>query len=598
MDLTIAALQRAYRHRELTPAQVIAEIGARCERYSAHNIWITRLSPAQLQPYLDRLQTLSPDSLPLYGIPFAIKDNIDLADVPTTAACAAFSYTPTQSAFAVARLIAAGAIPIGKTNMDQFATGLVGTRSPWGACRNAFDANYISGGSSSGSAVAVALGLVAFALGTDTAGSGRVPAAFNNIVGLKPSKGLISLRGVVPACRSLDSMSIFALSADDANTVLEHAAAYDDGDDYARSNRFDNNARHYGLTQGPFRFGVPDAASLNFFGDAAAQALYTRSIAKLQEIGGEKVEIDFAPFIAAARLLYEGPWVAERTVAVESLITQQPAALLPVIRDIIGSARGKSALDAFKAQYQLQHYRAHAQREFARVDFIVTPTAATIYTIDAVQADPLQLNRNLGYYTNFMNLLDCAGVAVPAGFLENGLPWGLTFVAPALHDRKLLSFANRWQQALALPLGALGVAHAPLTQTKVTHAEHIPVIVCGAHLEGLPLNWQLRERGAALRERTHTAPRYKMYALAGGPPYRPGLIRDANGAAIEVEVWAVPKEEFGSFVAAIPAPLAIGKVELSDGRWLSGFVCEAYGIENAEDITSLKGWRAYVGRAR
>lgn len=599
MDVTIAALLRAYRNRELTPTEVVAAVGARCERYTAHNLWITRLSTAQVQPYLDRLQTISPESLPLYGIPFAIKDNIDLAGVPTTAACAAFSYTPAHSAFAVERLIEAGAIPIGKTNMDQFATGLVGTRSPWGPCRNAFDAEYISGGSSSGSAVAVALGIVAFSLGTDTAGSGRVPAAFNNIVGVKPTKGLLSMRGVVPACRSLDCMSIFALTADDANTVFEQVAVYDQGDDYARRNRFDNNAHHYGTTQGPFRFGVPSPALLNFFGDAASQELCTRSIAKLEEIGGEKIEIDFSPFIAAARLLYEGPWVAERYVAIESLIALQPDVLLPVIRSIVGDARTKTALETFKAQYQLQHYRAHAQRELERVDFIVTPTAGTIYTIDAVQADSIRLNSNLGYYTNFMNLLDCAGVAMPAGFLENGLPWGISLVAPALQDRKLLSFANRWQQALALPLGALAQPVEPLAKNNVTHIERIPVIVCGAHLEGLPLNWQLRERGAVLLERTHTAPHYKMYALAGGPPYRPGLIRDKqNGAAIEVEVWAVPKEEFGTFVAAIPAPLAIGKVELPDGRWLPGFVCEAYGIKDAEDITHLKRWRTYIGRAQ
>ena len=600
MNMTLNALRAAYISGALTPQAVVADIQRRCDGSAAHNIWITRLTAVQLLPHLERLDRHAPDELPLYGIPFAIKDNIDLAGVPTAAGCAAFAYTPERSAFVVQRLIDAGAIPIGKTNMDQFATGLVGTRSPepWGACHNAFNTDYISGGSSSGSAVAVALGLVSFSLGTDTAGSGRVPAAFNNIIGVKPSRGLLSMEGVVRACRSLDCVSIFALTTDDANAVLEQAAVFDPQDDYARHNPFANNRRHYGLPPESFRFGVPRPAQLNFFGNTSAQTLYQTSMAQLQALGGEKVEVDFTPFLEAARLLYEGPWIAERFVAIEDIITQRPEALLPVIRNIIGGARDKTAVDSFKAEYRLQHYRRRARAVLDSVDFLLTPTTGTLYTIAEVQAEPTKLNSNLGYYTNYLNLLDCAAVAMPAGFLDNGLPWGVSFVAPAMQDRKLLSYALRWQQALRLPLGTLDTIAESIATRAIIHADKIPLVVCGAHLTGLPLNWQLTERGAVLLQRTTTSPHYRLYALPGGPPHRPGLVRDPHqGARIEVEVWAVPTEQLGSFVAAIPAPLAVGKVELDDGRWLSGFVCEPYGVQTAQEITRLGGWKAYLQQA-
>jgi len=597
MDMTISGLLDAYHQHRLTPEQVIDRILEDCDKYQEHNIWITRLAPEQLEPYLDRLKNHSPDELPLYGIPFAIKDNIDLAGIPTTAACPAFTYTPQKSAFVVEQLIQAGAIPVGKTNMDQFATGLVGTRSPhpWGPCHNPFDPEYISGGSSSGSAVAVALGLVSFALGTDTAGSGRVPAAFNNLVGVKPSRGLLSMSGVVPACRSLDCVSIFALTTDDADAVFEQAAAFDADDDYARANPFSNNARHYGMDNGEFVFAVPQQQQLEFFGNDSARALFANAVDKLESMGGQKQEIDFIPFLDAARLLYEGPWVAERYIATDPIISQQPEAMLPEIRTIIGAAEGKTAVDAFDAEYQLQHCRQRAKLIFQEVDFLLTPTAGTIYPINQVQADPIALNSNLGYYTNYMNLLDCAAVAVPAGYLDNGIPWGVSLVAPAMQDRKLLSFANRWQQAMQLPLGAMQQPLPPGKDTVVEFSNSIPVVVCGAHLQGLALNWQLTERGARLLEKTVTSPAYRMYALAGGPPYRPGLVRnERDGDSIEVEVWSVPAGEFGSFVAGIPAPLGIGKVELQDGRWLPGFICEGYATGEAADITHQGGWRRYL----
>lgn len=597
MDMTIQGLLDAYRQRRVTPEDVIEYVITRCERFKEYNIWITRLNYEQIQPYLENLAGHSPDSLPLFGIPFAIKDNIDLEGIPTTAACPAFSYTAKRSAFVVQQLINAGAIPIGKTNMDQFATGLVGTRSPkpWGPCKNAFNTDYISGGSSSGSAVAVALGLVPFSLGTDTAGSGRVPAAFNNIIGVKPTRGLLSNNGVVPACRSLDSVNIFTQTTDDTNTVLSVAATYDPDDDYARANRFENNHRHYGIPAIPLTIGVPRTDQLNFFGNASAQQLFFDSTGKLKQMGATIQEIDFAPFLDAARLLYEGPWVAERYVAIENLIRNHPEELLPEIATIIGGAEDKSAIDYFKAEYKLQHYRKLTDKILSELDCIVTPTAGTIYQIEQVQAEPIKLNSNLGYYTNFMNLLDCSAVATPAGFLDNGCPFGITFLGPAMSDRKLLSIANQWQQHLGLGLGAIDEPLPASKTNKITFPGMIEVVVCGAHLQGLPLNWQLTERGATLLEQTQTAAKYRMYALPGGPPHRPGLIRDEqNGAAIDAEIWTIPKEQFGSFVANIPAPLGIGKLELQDGRWLPGFICEAYAISNAEDITHLGSWKKYL----
>ena len=597
MDMTVNGLLSAYRTKQLTPDAVIDALLARCAQYDDLNIWIQQLTREQLEPYLHNLRQHSPDSLPLYGIPFAIKDNIDLAGIPTTAACAAFAYTPSHSAFVVQRLIDAGAIPIGKTNLDQFATGLVGTRSPWGACRNPFNKDYISGGSSSGSAVATALGLVSFALGTDTAGSGRVPAAFNNIVGVKPTRGIVSISGVVPACRSLDCVSLFALTTDDANLILGQMAVYDAADSYARPNPFANTQRQYGMASGSFLFGVPAVAQLEFFSDASARALFAASISKLEALGGIKTDIDFTPFMSAARLLYDGPWVAERFIATEAIINGQADAMLPVTRTIIDKAKDKSAVDTFKAEYQLAAYRRQAEQILASVDFIVTPSAGTIYSIAQVEQDPIALNTQLGYYTNFMNLLDCAAIAMPAGFLGNGLPWGITLFSNAMQDRMLLSFANRWQQALQLPLGATQQRLPAGTSTTANFSKYIPLVVCGAHLDGLALNWQLRERGARFIEKTTTSTHYRMYALPGGPPHRPGLIRDEqHGSAIEVEVWQVPAEAFGGFVAAIPAPLGIGKLELADGRWLPGFICEGHAVAGSSEITELGGWRRYIAK--
>jgi allophanate hydrolase len=594
--LLISDLLSGYRANRYTPRELLDRVLDRIEAAPDRNAWITRLTRAQVMTYVEALEGRSPDELPLYGVPFAIKDNIDLAGVPTTAACPDYAYTPERTASIVARLVGAGAIPVGKTNLDQFATGLVGARSPYGPGRNPFDPDYVSGGSSSGSAIAVSEGLVSFALGTDTAGSGRVPAAFCNLVGLKPTRGLLSSSGVVPACRSLDTVSIFALDCADAARVLEVAAGEDADDPYSRGWQTPVLGAR-GLPMAGLCLGVPRAEQLEFFGDADSEGLFSAAVERARAQGAQVVDLDLAPFLEAARLLYEGPWVAERTVAIGPFLKSSPEALHPVTRGIIAAGEGMSAVEAFRGQYRLQALRREAERAWDAVDAVLTPTAGTIYRIDAVEAEPLRLNANLGYYTNFMNLLDLAAVAVPAGFRGDGLPFGVTLFAPAFTDRDLLVWGDRLHRALDAPLGHSAAAHPAEGLTPGAVGDEIPVVVCGAHMQGLALNHQLTERGARLLERGRTAADYRFYALPGGPPARPGLVRvPANGSAIEVEVWAVPGAAFGSFVAGIPAPLGIGKVVMEDGRALPGFICEGLGISGAEEITALGGWRAYLAR--
>lgn len=602
INLTLSGLKKHYLDDDFSPLELIKALLFANQEYNQHNpIWIHLLSETEAQPYIYALHDKNPNILPLFGVPFAIKDNIDLAGIATTAACPDFSYTAKSNAFVVEQLIKAGAIPLGKTNLDQFATGLVGVRSPepWGPCHNALNENYISGGSSAGSAVAVAKGLVSFSLGTDTAGSGRVPASLNNIVGLKPSRGLLSARGVVPACRSLDCVSVFALTSADANTVFDVASVFDAQDAYARPNPYENSQRYFNpdITKGNnVVIGVPAPEQLEFFGNSEAQQLFSHSLSILKKSGVKLVEIDFSPFTKAAKLLYEGPWVAERYLATQSLIESSPQSLLPVIHTIINKGKESSALDAFAAQYKLQAFQQLALQQLASVDAIATPTQGTAYTVAEVQNDPIQLNSNLGYYTNFMNLLDCAAVSLPTGFYQNGVGFGITLFHNAMSDKRLLSISAALQRITQLPLGATPLSTDSSSPCATQQPKsHINVVVCGAHLDGLPLNWQLKERGATLLQKTTSSPHYKLYALAGGPPFRPGMVRVAEGGnSIEVEVWRIPVQHFGSFVAEIPAPLGIGKVELADGHWECGFICESFGIEGATDITQLGGWRQYI----
>jgi allophanate hydrolase len=435
--MTISSLKKAYKEKELTPRELMKQIQEKIEMHKENPIWIHVLSDAELEPYLAKLESSDMASLPLYGIPFAIKDNIDLQGIPTTAGCPDYSYTPAKSAYVVECLINAGAIPVGKTNLDQFATGLVGTRSPYGACQNSINAEYISGGSSSGSAVSVALGMALFSLGTDTAGSGRVPAAFNNLVGVKPSKGILSTSGVVPACRSLDCVSIFAKDTEDARKVFDVAVSFDEADPYSRV-----MPQTQASMKSAFKFAVPKEEQLKFFGDSEAEELYKKAIARFERMGGIAVETDFSPMLEAANLLYYGPWVTERYVAVKEMIEEKPESFMEVTKTNIASGKTKSAEDYFNAEYKLKAYKRQADILMQNVDFALTPTTGTIYTIDEVNADPIALNSNLGYYTNFMNLLDFSAYAVPAGFRENAMPFGVTLFAPAFEDRKLMQLGE------------------------------------------------------------------------------------------------------------------------------------------------------------
>ncbi len=597
-DMSISGLHKAYRDGSTTPAEVLAEIRRRADAHQQDNIWIHLLTEAEQANYLERLEELSPETAPLWGIPFAIKDNIHLAGIPTTAGCETFTQLPTEHAEVVARLIDAGAIPVGKTNLDQFATGLNGTRSPFGACRNSFDPQYISGGSSSGSAVAVAKGLACFSLGTDTAGSGRVPACLNNLVGTKPTLGLLSSTGLIPACRSIDTISIFTFNAEDANCVLSVAEGFDAEDAYSRSNPFDNTARHYGLAPTKLTLGVIREDQLAFFGDEAYQRAYESTLSTLHHAGFTLREIDYSPFMEAARLLYEGPWVSERYISTLPLIKENPDAIFPVVRSIIEKGETPTATELFTAQYALKRLHRQCRAELEDCDALLTPTAGRHYTIEEMLTDPIKHNTELGYYTNFMNLLDFAAVSVPTQITGPGLPFGVTIVGDAFTDRKLLSIANRMQQIFPLPMGATEHQQPCHCRSRepVDFKDRIEVVVCGAHLKSQPLNWQLTERGAEFVSRTTTAPAYRFYALGDGK--RPGLLRDAeDGAAVAVEVWSMPSTEFGSFVAGIPAPLGIGKVEMADGTWLTGFICEPYGLEDATDITHLADWRSWIEQA-
>lgn len=588
LSLDLATLKAAYDAGAFTPHDVIHEVYRRIGAAGERPTWIS-LVPRETA--LARAEDAAKG--PLSGIPFAVKDNIDVAGLPTTCACPDFAYVPARSATVVERLEAAGAIVIGKTNLDQFATGLVGTRSPYGIPTSVFDPDYISGGSSSGSAVAVAGGLVSFALGTDTAGSGRVPAAFNNIVGLKPTKGLLSARGVVPACRTQDTVSIFALTVADAAAATAVAAAYDNDDAYSR-----RAPRPFALEAhaGPLRAGIPKSG-LEFFGDSEAARLYRASVDRLAEMGAEIVEIDFTPFQKAARLLYAGPWVAERLAAIRAFADGNPGALDPIVGGIIRNSASLTAADAFAGFYELAALVREAEAQWRAMDVLLLPTTGTTYKIGDVLADPLRLNSNLGLYTNFVNLMDLSALAIPAGFRSNGLPFGVTLIGRAFEDGRLAAIGDSLHRKLDnLRLGATA---ATLNETPAVAAApptgRVSVAVVGAHLSGQPLNVQLQERSARLVRTTRTAAGYSFYALAGTKPAKPGLVRDNRGEGhIEVEIWDMDEAAFGSFVALIPPPLGIGTLALADGSLVKGFLCEHHAVGDATDITAYGGWRAWL----
>ncbi len=598
--MTVDQLHRDFASGASTPKQVVTGIYDRIESGSLHPVWISLVPREQALARVLALKDQDRAMLPLYGIPFAVKDNMDVLGLPTTAACPAFAYTPTASATVVRKLQAAGAILIGKTNMDQFATGLVGTRSPFGAPSSVFSPDYISGGSSSGSAVAVASGLVAFALGTDTAGSGRIPAMFNNLVGLKPTRGLISTHGVVPACRTLDCVSIFAETSADAALVLASASGFDPADAYSRTPAPGDGAAPWAAAAS-FRFGVP--TSLEFFGDSHNPALFQSAVQALQSLGGQPVSFDLAPFLAAARLLYGGPWVAERSAAIQPFFLAHQADMDPIVASILAEAGKYSAVDLFGALYQLEALRRETSAAWGSFDLMLLPTAPRTFTHAEILEQPIARNSQLGLYTNFVNLLDLAAVAVPAGMRpasppEPALPFSVSLIGHPFTESALLALADKLHRTLNSTLG--GSARL-LAETSPLVSQAVPpgcllMAVVGAHLSGQPLNPQLTSRDGRLVRTCRTHPDYKLYALANSTPAKPGLVRvpGFEGRGIEVEIWALPADTVGSFVAGVPQPLGIGSLRLEDGSLVTGFIAEPAATEGALEITQFGGWRAYL----
>jgi allophanate hydrolase len=579
--LSATAISASVASGQTSALAVIEETLTRLAAYDAHQpqVWISRAAPDALRTAARAIdaRVAAGEHLPLAGVPFAAKDNIDVAGLETTAACPAFAYQPARSATVIERLEAAGAICVGKTNLDQFATGLVGTRSPYGIPRNAYNRDYVSGGSSSGSAVAVAAGLVAFSLGTDTAGSGRVPAAFNHLIGMKPTKGRWSTRGLVPACRTLDCITVFTDTLVDAHAVDAVLAGFDAEDAFSKPLA---NAAITGR-----RIGVPRRDQRVFFGDTHAEYLYDRALAVLA-VECELIEIDIAPLLEAARLLYGGPWVAERTAAVASLLESNPLAIDPVVREVIAPGAAMLATELWDGIYRLAAIKRHADTLWQGIDALAFPTTGTTYRVVELLEAPVALNSNLGLYTNFVNLLDMAALAVPAGARANGTGFGITLIGPADSDRALLDLAETYLTAAELP--------APPPLDLGDHMDTIKLAVVGAHLEGMPLHWQLTSRGATFVGAFTTAPNYRLYAMADSVPPKPALVHSAEGAAIALEVYELDLASFGSFVAEVPPPLAIGTVMLADGSSVKGFVAEPRALNGATDITDLGGWRAYI----
>ncbi|MDM7966580.1 allophanate hydrolase [Blastomonas fulva] len=567
-----------------TSAVTIAEDTlARLAAYDAvqPQIWICRASDEALLAAARTIdaRVAAGEVLLLAGVPFAVKDNIDVAGFETTAACPAFAYRPDASATVVERLLAVGALCVGKTNLDQFATGLNGTRSPYGAPRNAYNLGYVSGGSSSGSSSAVAAGLVAFALGTDTAGSGRVPAAFQHLIGFKPSKGRWSNRGVVPACRTLDCVTVFTDDTRDARLVDGVVAGFDAADAYSKP-----------LADRPIArktIGVPRREQRVFFGDLEAEYLYDRALEKLAALG-TIVEIDYAPLQEAAQLLYSGPWVAERTAAMESILASNPQAIDPTVREIVSVGLETKAVDLFNGIYRLAELKRHADTLWESIDLMAFPTTGTTYRVAELAAAPIALNSALGFYTNFVNLLDMAALAIPAGTRANSTGFGITLIGPADTDRALLDVADAYLSIADLP--------PPPPLDLEGKMQTVKLAVVGAHLKDMPLHWQLTSRDATFVGAFQTAPEYRLYAIANSTPPKPALVHSPDGAGIAVEVYELGVTEFGSFVVEVPPPLAIGTVTLADGTSVKGFVAEPRAMTGAQDITHLGGWRAYIAQ--
>jgi len=590
---TVASLLAAHRSGAVTPMDTIERTFRRIREVADDAIFIALCAEAAVLSQAAQLAAEANFARPLYGIPVAIKDNIDVAGLPTTAACPAFAYRPSRDAAAVERLKAAGALIVGKTNLDQFATGLVGTRSPHGVPRNPLRGDLIAGGSSSGSAVAVASGIVPLALGTDTAGSGRVPAALNNIVGLKPSPGLVSTAGVVPACRSLDCVSVFALTAAAAFAALQLMAAPHERDAYSRAIPLGT------LTALPprLRLGVPRVQDQVFLGDDRAERAFATAQRIAQELGGRLVDIDCSCLFETARLLYEGPCLAERTAAVGDFIKRNPDQVHPITRQIIAKGAEYSAIDLFRCQQRLMELRAAAAGQLSRCDVLMVPTIPRPFSLAEVHADPIGTNSSLGTYTNFANLLGMAGFACPVMLTPDRTAYGVTFLAAAGRDALLASLGQAVQARTDLPLGALEIRPppCPVPAASAQSGEFILAVV-GAHRLAMPLNGELTRHGARYLETTTTAPDYQLFVLSDAQPAKPGLLRVAvgSGAKIELETWALNAEGFGGFVASVPSPLSIGSIRLSDGRLVKGFLVEAESVSGARNISRYGSWPAFL----
>jgi allophanate hydrolase len=582
------AIARDVAHSRVSAVSVIDDVLARMAFYDTvqPQAWIARFDADTLREAaqaIDR-RIAAGEQLPLAGVPFAVKDNIDVAGIDTTVGCPSIAYRPKSDASVVERLLAAGAICIGKTNLDQFATGLNGTRSPFGAPRNVYNLAYVSGGSSSGSAVVVAAGLVAFALGTDTAGSGRVPAAFNHLIGLKPSRGRWSTRGVFPACRTLDCVTVLTSTIADARLVDDVVAGYDDEDPFSQE-----------VGNRPCtaqRIGVPKSDQRLWFGDLESEYLYDKAVDRLAKAGASIIKIDMSPLNEAAQLLYGGPWVAERTAALADVLAADPDDLDPVVRDVVRPGQDVPAVDLFNAIYHLEELRRTTEQMWTDVDVLALPTTGTTYRVSELRAAPIALNSALGAYTNFVNLLDMAAIAVPAGSRHNGTGFGITLIGPTGTDRALMVAAEAY-------LGAAGLHNLPRLDLE-GRMQTVKLAVVGAHLKDMPLHWQLMSRDAKFVEATTTAPHYRLYAMADSVPPKPALVHagTGDGAAIHVEVYELDVAAFGSFVVEVPPPLAIGTVTLADGSSVKGFVAEPRATVGAKDITALGGWRAFVAQAK
>ncbi|HYQ30168.1 MAG TPA: allophanate hydrolase [Polyangiaceae bacterium] len=596
LSLDFHSLRARYAAGALTPTALVEQLADSWQASQSKHVWIHLASKAELLTAASVLEQrrAAGEALPLYGLPFAVKDNIDVAGMPTTAACPGFSHLATKSAFVVERLLLAGALVVGKANLDQLATGLVGVRSPYGVAENPFDAERIPGGSSSGSAVAVSSGLVSFALGTDTAGSGRVPASFNNLVGLKPTRGVLSTSGVVPACRSLDCVSVFALTVPDASEVAEIAAGPDPGDAYSRPDA--ERVRFLpGDAPARFRFGIPSAPYLKELDYGGTRADFERAVERLKRLGGAPVELDFEPFHATGQMLYEGAFVAERAASLHAILSRNPSGVLPVISQVLSRAEGFSAKDAFLGAQTLAEHARRTRLAWPSMDLFIVPTTPFFPKVSEVNGDPIGLNSRLGALMNFANLLDLSALAVPSDLRADGLPFGITLFGKRDADAYLAAIGQAFQRDVAGTLGKTGARLPPAPEPRSPRPGNLLLSVVGAHLSGQPLNRQLTELSATLVRACKTAAEYRLYALPNTVPAKPGLVRvSSGGSAIEVEVWELSPEAFGQFMKGVPAPMTIGTCILEDGSKVHGFGCEPLALEGATDITEFGGWRGYL----